>query len=550
MSKRERSRLSRHSRSVARAVGLTTLVVAPALAQERGDGRAGAPEEETQSSTSIGLAPGAPQSGTLPGGATPGGIPTGPGDWRFDFHGFLRMPLSIGIGDRDNCRYGAGAQLPGLPACDEAATTEQSPTALHTPALVPGEYGSFAWTGISPGPWVQLNFSYGNSIVTGNVIIAAKTATGGSLFFDPTQQLGINDVFLTFRVPTGSRSRIEWNVGTFSNRYGLLGEYDEGQYATPIIARIEGAGETLSAAYELGDVTLLAEHGFQGHLDHAPVEIIPAHWNDYSDPNVGSSFATHLHAGAAYKGFKLLAHYITAFSQDDRANQNLQPDGHINVFGADAAFSAGPYGHAALAFSRLSAEDSRSVGGVIRYLNTNGGPGLMRNYFGYGGNGTGNLTTLALQYDLSIASLVYNPKPFYGDGPDVKLSAFGMYTKVETDPAELDPVYGTTHNVVLDGASRYKLGGEATYSMLSWLAVSARFDRVAPTSKDSAQSYSVISPRLILRSDFNAHDQVVLQYSRWFNGEHTLAFPAPNPRDLRPQAPDKHMISLSANMWW
>jgi len=51
---------------------------------------------------SLGLAPGTPQVGTLPGGLTPayGQAPADQGDWRFDFHGFMTMPLRAGINTR------------------------------------------------------------------------------------------------------------------------------------------------------------------------------------------------------------------------------------------------------------------------------------------------------------------------------------------------------------------------------------------------------------------------------------------------------------------
>ena len=40
--------------------------------------------------------------------------------------------------------------------------------------------------------------------------------------------------------------RTEVFVGAFASRYGSPGEYDEGRYGTPLIARVNGIGERIS----------------------------------------------------------------------------------------------------------------------------------------------------------------------------------------------------------------------------------------------------------------------------------------------------------------
>src|SRR5262245_35588376 len=95
-----------------------TLSTLPALAQE-GDGTAtDKSKEDDTDEVKLGLDPGTPQVGTMPGGMSPayGQRATDEGEWRFDFHGFLQMPLRIGL----NTRSGA-------------VTTEQHKDVLHTP---------------------------------------------------------------------------------------------------------------------------------------------------------------------------------------------------------------------------------------------------------------------------------------------------------------------------------------------------------------------------------------------------------------------------------
>ncbi len=472
----------------------------------------------------LGLSPGAPQTAPPLGSLTPayGEAPRNRHDFRFDLHGFFTLPLRVGFNERAN------------------PTSDQYKAVYHTPPQVPGDFEEFEYTSVMPEPWVQLNFSYGNPNVVGTIIIAARSVSNATAFFEPPTQLGINDAFLTFRLPPFSGVRVDVDVGGFADRYGVMGEYDTGRYNTPLIARLAGVGETVRARAPLGESLELAlEHGVMGQLNKAPLGLEPAGWNGFADPNVGTSFAHHAHAALGMPKLGQLAlHYINVFSQDDRATPTVQPDGTITVVGADLSLASAPYGHLYLGGAYTKGNDARSVSGVIRVLNAFGGPGLIREYFGPASGGNGSLTTIAAQYDLSIGSLVRHPQPYSGYAPDVLVSAFGMYTKVKSD----DDFY--------DGVSKSKYGAELTYSALSFLALSARYDQVQPDGDDKKQTFSILSPRLILRSDYNAQDQVVIQYSHYFYGSNVIVnggYPArPDPAI----DPDKDVVSLTASMWW
>ncbi len=476
--------------------------------------------EQQEKDLSLGLSPSAPQTSQVPGGVTPafGQKAMGDQDWRFDFHGYLQVPLRLGVGERKD---------PG---------PDQSSTVIHAPPVVPGNFGTFEYTGIVPDPWVQLNFSVRNPTVMATVIVAARNVTSAAGFFEPPDQMGINDAFLTFNFAL-QKARIEWNVGAFTNRYGLMGEYDEGRYGTPVIARIDGVGETATAVLPLGDVKLMAEQGFMGQVDKAPLGLEPAGWNGFADPNTGSSLAHHWHLGLGYGGlFQFGLHYVSAFSKDDRATPNLQPDGSISVLGADARLTMGRFGHLFGGGALVSAAHARSVSHIIAILNARGGPGLRDEYLGPSVDGT--LAIFAAQYDLSLGRLMRYPHEFHGNGPDFTLSGFGIGTKVSSD----DDAY--------DGILKFKYGAEGTYSMLSWLAAGLRYDRVAPKADDDYQTHAILSPRVILHSDWNSQDQVVLQWSHYFNGTGVVAARGYPPVRDPSVVPDDDVFSISANMWW
>jgi hypothetical protein len=485
---------------------------------------------QTQAETSptkplsmLSLDPAAPELSSLPAGITPafGSVSTRSGDWRFDYHGLLFVPLRVGF----NTRLAPG---PG-----------QEKTVLHAPPLVPEDFQSFGYTNVLPDPWAQVNFSYGNRDVTATIIIAARSVTEGNSYFNPPDQLGINDAFVTFRELNTERLRLKLDVGAFPNRYGNMGEYDSGRYGTPIIARIGGVGATQTGTYDVGPATILGEVGLMGQLNKAPLGVEPAAWNGYVDANTGTSFVPHFHAGVDYRGIGQLGlHFIRALSQDDRATDTTQPDGYIDILAADARFTLRRYGHLYLAVSETASHHARAVSDVIQVMNAPGGPGLMSAYFGMNSGGSGDLTTVAAQYDLSLGNLLRYPQHFEGNGPDVFVSVFGVYTGVKSADK--------TH----DGIDKLKYGVEVSYSPFGWLAVSGRYDRVIGNINDDTDTTSIVSPRLIFRSGYNARDQLVLQYSHWFNGSGVVLNSGAPPEPDPSVRPDQDVLALMVSMWW
>jgi hypothetical protein len=485
----------------------------------------------------LALDPSTPQVGSLPGGMTPafGQKAQNDQEWRFDFHGLLTAPLNAGIGKRENPRPG------------------QSSTVLHSPPIVPDDFQTFSHTGVVPTTYAQMNFSYGTSVVSANLSILARQANVSSSFLEPAAQFGINDVFLNILPNVGDKVRLRIQVGAFPSRYGATGEYDEGRYGTPIIARINGMGEQVSLKTGLGDFTLLLEQGIQGQTNSAGAAITPDLWNGFADPAEGTTFVNHLHAGLGYRFATLGAHFMSAFSQDDRAVSN-GPDGNIRVLATDLRLAMGRFGHFYAAFAHTKANHARTVSRIFSVLNTPGGPGLMNNYLGSeadGGDGTGELATFGAQYDLSLGRLISYPVPFSPDGPDIFVSVFGMVTHVNSAVARFNDL------------TKFKYGAEATYSLLPWFAVSARYDRVSPGTTmgplpadvppmgtDDRFDFAVLSPRLIFRTGWTATDQVVLQYSHWFNGAYTTVPTGAPPKEDYHVVPDSDMLSLSASMWW
>ena len=461
---------------------------------------------------SLGLAPDTPQAGNLllptetPGAQLPAS------DWRLDFHGFLSAPMRVGLGS------GNELQLDSAPLVPDA------------------NYVNWAYTSNLQGPWTQLNLTYGTSRVAATVIVAAYDLTDAS-WQNLTSQLGINQAYLTINLPDiAPRSRFQINVGAFSVGYGGSGRYDAGRYNTYLFGRTHVAGESAAAQFYLpSGWALHVEEGFGAKIDVQPFSSSPTPPGlPYPGPAPqGSTLLAHAHLGLSYKKtLEFGLHWMDAFTQDSRADMT-KPDGSIRSAGADVRLIGGVYGDGYIGVSNVDASHALSVASAIEVLHSIGGWQLRDNYLGPNSDATGSITSVLFQYTYSIATLLRYPSPFWGQGPDVLLTVFGMLNFVSSQ----DPMY--------DGVTKLKWGADVTYIPLSWLAVSGRYDLVQPNLSDDRYSFSVVSPKLIFRTAFLTHEQVVLGYSHYFYGEKvTPTYP------YMAMQPDGDVVQLAAVMWW
>jgi len=322
------------------------------------------------------------------------------------------------------------------------------------------------------------------------------------------------------------------------NRYGSMGAFDSGRYATPLIARINAVGETATAAFKAGRTTVVLEQGIGSQLGRMPTGIPSAGWNNYGNPNAGASFVGHFHGGLSLAGtLQLGLHYAAAFTRDDQNVAGTLAKGGISVLGAEARLTAGPYGHLYVGAARTKASNASVVGGVIEILNARDGQGLMNEYLGPNSGGDGALTTFGVQYDLSVARMMFGDR-YHGQNPDVLFSLFGIGTKVKSN----DPSY--------DGVLKLKAGAEATYNLLSWFGLSGRFDHVRQDSALNRRAFTIYTGRLLFHTNWQSRDEFAFQYSHFVYGREVYVETGSPPVDDPTQNPDRDALSLSATFWW
>lgn len=489
----------------------------------------------------LGMNPALPQSGAMPGGVTaPAGSDTWDEEWAFQFHGYMEATLRAGMGSRTT--------PPG-------AAPGQSDATWHSTPIVPGRYGDFEATQAVPGPWVQMNFSYGNPYVTATAILAGFNQTGGASYNYPSSQLGINDAYLTLRAPRMSGFRLKALAGAFQDRYGAMAQYSEGNYGHSMVAYTRGTGATLIGDFDIGsDLVGMFEVGIKGSLDKAPIGIEPTDANAYADATNGAGYVTHAHFGVALGEVDISAHWLGAFANDDRLptvvmkpSQPIaaeQPDGRIDTFGLTLRAIGEPYGHLFIGGGHTIANNARSVPRVINILNADGGRGLMDEYFGQLSNGNGSLTHVGFQYDMSLQKFLKYPAYFPSNDWNVRASFFGALVHVNS-PQESTNLPG--FQLKLNDVTKLKVGTEIIYDIVSWAAVGFRYDFVGSDLSDSERGYHIISPRILFRTDFLSHEQINIRYTRWFYGDRVvIQNVAPND----PQGLDDQMVALQANMYF
>ena len=156
-----------------------------------------------------------------------------------DFHGYVLLPFEAAFHKREVVELG------------------QSGTVIHTPPLIPQDLRTFSYTGVVPTPWVQLDFTYGNSVVSATAILAARTLSDAAGMYNPVDQLGVNDAYLDVNLSQPLKMPVELKVGAFTGRYGAMGQWDAGRYGTPLIAQTNSIGEQINAAFKIGKATLV-----------------------------------------------------------------------------------------------------------------------------------------------------------------------------------------------------------------------------------------------------------------------------------------------------
>jgi hypothetical protein len=480
----------------------------------------------------LSLSPYAPRLAGFPGDMMlPFGTAKPSSEWTFKWSGSLNASLQAST----NTRPDPG---PG-----------QASTVFHVPPQTIDEYASFVGTSTVPGNWAALNLQYGNDSIRTFVSINTWNPSQPSTFYQIGSQYFINNAFIVYDAPPIGRLNLHLTAGYFYTSYGSLSQYSLGMYQNNIVGNAYGTGEHLVVEYSLPHgYTLTAEHGIMGNRNgHVPELVVANGGNGGDNPVIPSSFIHHAHLGLIHKSdvtIRAGLHYMTNWSQDDRAQQPTDDpntkgideshlrDGRITVVGADFTVNHPIYGYLGAATSYVSGHDVY----LLRGMATFGGDGdrLTHRWWDDSTDGTGTLTVAALNYFVSLGTIVAYPRSFYGDGPDILINAGVVVARSTTDFQPFNRV-------------RHKYGLDVLYKLLPYLSAGVRGDRVVPNSRDSGETFHVIATRLVFKTDWQSREAVTLLYARWFYGPDSHPEASAN---VAPERIDDQLLSLNVSMWW
>jgi hypothetical protein len=505
----------------------------------------------------ISLAPTALQFATvLPTGVTPQSTAVSPSshDFKMQFSGYIQGGLRAGIGSRS------------------IASDQQHKMTLHADPVVAGaSWGWFDHTNTVPGPWGQLNFKYGNDVVSANAVLGAwgtTEAQNAAAYYLPPVQQWFTDAYLMY-TPHLAPVGLTVKAGVYRERYGSMAQYTDGAYSVPAIAVINGVGSTATVELPFeGDLTLRAEAGFKGTLNRAMPGLVPDGSNENARPIEGSTYAAHGHLGFGYKDVWPTFHIIHAFSQDDRSDDyddtttpqydptirgGTRKDGTLDVYGVDVRYPGGRFGHLVAAVEHVVGKNMTSMSNLVQILYSGSGRDFNERWWSYYSNGTGKISLAALQYTVSLGTLLRYPEEFWGEAPDLTVSVFGIYAHSVSGPEVDGPrLINFTANPATNLGTRdmLKMGVETLYSVAPWLAIGDRIDYVAPALGDSSKSYQILTQKLVIRSDWTARETLVIQYSGWLLGDNVHVNGDNRLMNYTSARPDRHMLAIYGTMWW
>jgi hypothetical protein len=134
-----------------------------------------------------------------------------------------------------------------------------------------------------------------------------------------------------------------------------------------------------------------------------------------------------------------------------------------------------------------------------------------------------------------------HPGPYPSNRPDLILSA-GAVLAHSANPTSTEFL----KNPIMDGRVRFKGGLDLLYVASSWFGAACRVDYVVPNHRDADESFWVLAPRLLFKTNWQSRENISIRYAKWFYGAHSHAeYSAAVPPRL-----DDQLISLNVNMWW
>jgi hypothetical protein len=457
----------------------------------------------------LGMSPEAPPAPPAPGGRAPSfGAPDPDRPSSFRIGGRFYGWEAVGIGNR-----------PSNPPVGYSGTP------LHVPMLSTGKIPFWGGAGAT------LNLQYGSRYVTAFASYYFRVNRSEfNGYVNPQLGPSFGLAYLLVTPDPIGALRLNFRVGSFVEVYAGPGQWGWGIFG-PMLG-LRGYGETSNGEWDVTrDVRLTFTHGFLV-VPGVPEDFARGDYNSWIETGV-SSYVHHAHLGLVLKNqyiFRL--HYAASYGTDERTYLrtflNTAPaDGRWNTYLAEARWQADPWGQLGFTGGVYDFQHAASVGDGTWWAVdwTQGAREMINKFLGPLSGGNGKVAVAGVEYNFSLSRILWAPRSFNGDAPDLRIAIAAMLTRtVATD----DPSY--------KNANGYYGGVETEYRMTSLF--SATFQAYAESRYSYLGTWSVYSlnPGIAFHTDWFSTDRIQLIYGRRFYSR------AADPNSAQPL--DRNMIAL------
>jgi hypothetical protein len=402
------------------------------------------------------------------------------------------------------------------------------------------------------GAGATLNLQYGTRYVTAFASYYFRVNRPEYYGYSNPQQgpsFGLAYLLVTPE-PIGSL-RLNFRIGGFVEVYAGPGQWGWGVFG-PLLG-LRGYGETSNGEWDLNrDVRLTFTHGLLA-VPGVPADFARGDYNGWIETGV-SAYVNHAHLGVVLKNqYTLRLHYAATYGTDERVLpqrtflQTAPADGQWNTYLAEARWQADPWGQVGVTGGLYDFQRAASVGDGTWWAVdwTQGSREMINKFLGPASGGTGKVAVIGAEYNFSVSRILWAPRSFNGDAPDLRIAIAGMLTRTV---ATADPIFKNM-------TGRY-FGVETEYRATSMFSLTfqaygedrdvgvASYGLPAGTTSDPSL-YSIapghwtvysLNPGIAFRTDWFSTDRIQLIYGRRFYSG------AADPNSAQPL--DRHMIAL------
>jgi hypothetical protein len=411
--------MARLTFGIATATGLAILVAAASVRAEDAPPVANDSTPGSPIFPGLGLSPQAPPVPPAPGGRMPSfGAPTEKSPASFRFGGRFFGYEAVGIG-----------RAPANPP------DGYSGTSLHAPVLMQGKLPYWGGAGAT------INASYGTPTLSAFITYYFQ-ANGKEYqgYTSPQQGPAYGATYLSINPDRIGSVRLSFKLGDFIDIYGGPGQWGWGIFG-PMVA-LRGLGYTGTAEWDITrDLHASVAQGIM--VVSGVAEDFPrGDYNSWLETGV-SSWLYHAHVGLDYLNrYRFKLHYVSDRGTDERVHlkNSLSQNGHLNgrfdTYLGELGLESPQLGHFGVTGGLYDFRNATSVGDGVWWAvdYTQGAQDMIKKYLGVGSGGNGKVAVVSAEWDFSIATMLWYPRSFTSNAPDISMRIAGMITRtIDTD---------------------------------------------------------------------------------------------------------------------